>query len=203
MPDNRSSVLLVSLDKQPWSAEAHDKLLSALRSKSNLVEVTFSTHAIDYLSSAADHSAVTITEPSIMKSKNQNLAKILAIYTSGRGTVILGCLFSSFSVPTEVNKYLQSVWTIPYTFGNYSREDFTLNLAAKARFNGTTVPSGYSMKAVTLENVEIEALVYFNYYGTNEAAIALAAVGHGSLGWIGDVNMESESIAVYAAMCSL
>ena len=85
------------------------------------------------------------------------------------------------------------------------------------QFDQAGLPEKYSQKAVFLKNVAKEAAVYLPSRDSRiesavfspepvdceQTPVVLAKVGEGWLGYVGDVNAESESDRVVLAMCGL
>lgn len=221
-PDKMSTVLLISLEAPPWPIDLYDEQFAALRTKANVVEPTSSQEALDHLSSSNSHiAAVLVTEPSIMKRKNQAISTKLVEYTLAGGTVILGCLCASNSKPSDTNRFFQDVWGLPWKVGAYYRTTSKLNQMANPRFHQdryASLPNSYSMKAVHLKGVPSEARVYVpSDESVIESAVfapepvptpwqtpmVFAPFGQGYLGWVGDVNAEEGSGRVVFAMLNL
>ena len=93
-----------------------------------------------------------------------------------------------------------------------------LNQAAVDVANVQKLPQRYSQKAVFVNNVapedmwyktdddsEVQSMVFppTSAKVARETAVALAKVGEGKLGYVGDVNAEDGSNAVVLAMCGL
>jgi len=221
MPGNTPSVLLLSLEPPPWPCDLYEELYAALRTKADVFEATTSKTALEYLSSPSHLTAVLVTEVSVMKLKHRAVSTKLVEYTRQGGTVILGCLCSSFSRPSDINRFFQDTWGLSWRSGSYHRTTFQLNPMANARFREDRYPSlskSYSMKALHLKDVPVEAQVYVSNANStieslvfapvpvdnrHESPMILAQFGDGYLGWVGDVNAEKDSTHVVVAMCNL
>jgi hypothetical protein len=221
MPAIRPTILVLSVEKEPWHSQVTGHLHTVIRSKANLIEAETTEAA--YAALATDLTAVFIGDGVITKRKHRELANALVAYTKDGGTVLLGCLMSSFSAPSEFNRMMEAVWSLPWRFGSYSREDSTLNETASTdRITGAPVPKTINVKAVYLQKVAPQEKIYargeritprtmtqklLEQYeetdATGEAAVAFGSVGEGHLGWIGDVNSEEQLDSVYLALLGL
>ncbi|KAL6301888.1 hypothetical protein BKA93DRAFT_442434 [Sparassis latifolia] len=215
MPDQRHSILLLSLNKFSGFDELHGHLLTALRAKAEVHEVTSSGNAIQRLSTAPHPKAIIVTDAGVTERKNNKvLAKLVEYVTSG-GTIIFACQFSSFVRPVDMNSMFQKSWNLPWNAGSYHRTTFALNSSVKG-LGLDGLASEYSMKAVHLRNVALHASVYLPTSESciqslvfapspvgrlNETPVAFASFGNGYIGYVGDVNAEENSSNVVIAMC--
>jgi hypothetical protein len=197
------------------------RLHALIRSKARLVEAETKQAAYDAL--ATGLAAVLVGDGAITKRKHRELAHALGAYTKDGGTALLGCLMSSFCSPPDFDRMMQTVWSLPWRYGSYSREDSSLNEAASTeRIRQAPVPKVINVKAVYLKNVASEDKIYargeritprtmtqqlLEQYEeedeTGQAAVAFGRVGGGYLGWIGDVNSEEQLDPVYLALLGL
>jgi hypothetical protein len=92
---------------------------------------------------------------------------------------------------------------LPWKRGSYTRETVKLRDAAAGPQLKGRLPATYSQKALFVQNVTRSAVWYAQSDSSSEAAVVLAAVGQGKLGYIGDVNGEEETEDVVLAMCGL
>lgn len=214
-------ILVLSLEKESWHSEMTGRLHTLIRSRAKLVEAETKQAAYAALSTGIN--AVLVSDAGITKRKHRELANALVAYTKDGGTVLLGCLMSSFSTPPDFNRMMSSVWSLPWRSGSYSREDSPLNEAASTdRIRGVGLPKMINVKAVYLQHVSAEDKIYargeritprtmtqqlLEQYEeedkSGQAAVAFGSVGKGYLGWIGDVNSEEELDPVYLALLGL
>lgn len=214
-------ILVLSLEKESWHSEMTGRLHTLIRSRAKLVEAETKQAAYAALSTGIN--AVLVSDAGITKRKHRELANALVAYTKDGGTVLLGCLMSSFSTPPDFNRMMSSVWSLPWRSGSYSREDSPLNEAASTdRIRGAGLPKMINVKAVYLQHVSAEDKIYargeritprtmtqqlLEQYEeedeSGQAAVAFGSVGKGYLGWIGDVNSEEELDPVYLALLGL
>jgi hypothetical protein len=192
-----------------------------IRSKARLIEAETKEAAFEAL--ATDLTAIIVGDAGITRRKHRAVANALVAYTKSGVTVILGLFMSSFTTPSDFNRMMTNVWSLPWAFGSYSREDSPFSAAASTdRVKGAQLPETINIKAVYLQNVAAEAKIYargervtprtmtqqlLEQYeetdSTGETAVAFERVGEGYLGWIGDVNAEEELDAVYMALLGL
>lgn len=90
------------------------------------------------------------------------LQKELASYVGIGGTLIMACLFSSFSRPPQLDAFYTRI-DLPWRVGDYNRTTFYRNPAFKPIFIPqlyTSLEDSYSMKAVHLQHITPAARVY-------------------------------------------
>jgi len=121
-------ILVLSIEKETWHSEMTGRLHALIRSKARLVEAETKQATYDALATGV--AAVLVGDGAITKRKHRELAHALVAYTKDGGTVLLGCLMSCFSAPPDFNRMMQTVWSLPWRYGNYSREGSSLNEAA-------------------------------------------------------------------------
>lgn len=215
------TILVLSLEKEPWHSEMTRSLHTQIRGQAKLIEAE--TKQAAYAALSTGIKAVLVGDAAITKRKHRELASALVAYTNDGGVVLLGCLMSSFSTPRDFNRMMSCVWSLPWRFGNYSREESTLNEAVNADpIQGGALPKMINVKAVYLQHVAARDKIYAwgeritprtkiqqlleQYEEEDElgqAAVAFGSVGNGYLGWIGDVNLEKELDPVYLALLGL
>lgn len=118
-------------------------------------------------------------------------------------------------------KTLFAAFSLPWIFGSYERTDCVLNPDCDTIRKDNLSP-GYNMKAVKLRNVKRKEKVYvpsaqalqprfvgddshsFNLAADpDEVPSAMAEVGTGKVGYIGDINVDDESEGILRAMLGL
>ncbi|KKZ66247.1 hypothetical protein EMCG_08018 [[Emmonsia] crescens] len=197
----------MSFDKKSYFDEIFKPLLQTLASKARFQQATKPKAALFYPSNNTP-TAIIVTDSGIVKSKHSAVLEKAISYARHGGTVIFR---------DELNQFFHSHWDLPWEFGDYQRTTVYINpharLVHKVRF-----PAAYSQKAVFLRNVPADAALYLPIEDlvteslvfpsrpvTNRMhmPVAFAAVGEGSLGYVGDTNTEEASYAVIVAMCRL
>ncbi|PGH32555.1 hypothetical protein GX50_04660 [[Emmonsia] crescens] len=138
-------------------------------------------------------------------------------YARHGGTVIFAGQFSNFVQRDELNQFFRSHWDLPWEFGDYQRTTVYINPHARL-VNKVRFPAAYSQKAAFLKNVPADAALHLPtedlvteslgfpsrpVTDRTHMPVAFAAVGEGSLGYVGDTNTEEASYAVIVAMCRL
>ncbi|OJJ48538.1 hypothetical protein ASPZODRAFT_14669 [Penicilliopsis zonata CBS 506.65] len=206
-PGSLPSILLVSLSKQPFFDEMYSALLTNLRSKATVTEVTEKNTAMEKLSAAqGQYAAIIVTDSGVIKKKFNAIQKKLVEYAQAGGTVIIGLHYCSFTRPSDSNLFFQKTWGVNWKFGNYGRYDFRLNPRANSAFMARCrpgLPQQYSMKAVHMQNARPEDQIYIYLPTSTESPAIFAKYGNGFLGWIGDVNTESETTELLLRMCGV
>jgi len=139
-------------------------------------------------------------------------------YVRGGGTAVLATHFSSFVRPLDLDHWFRASWDLPWQSGDYHRTTVNLNSDCRVpRLNQAGLPEEYSQKAIFLKNVAKDAAVYLpsgnsrvdsavfpaDPVDCEQTPVVFAKIGEGWLGYVGDVNNESESQAVVLAMCGL
>ncbi|RDL40136.1 uncharacterized protein BP5553_00115 [Venustampulla echinocandica] len=201
------TVLLVSLDKQPWLDEMYSAVLAKLRSKAVVTEVTHIASTLQHLSkSHEEYAAVVMTDPAVMEDKFIAVQEKLVDHARDGGTVILGFLFSALAQPDKLDKSFKDRWALNWKYSDYCRSMFSLNPRANLVSTSSrhpNLPHQYSMKAVHLRDTKPEDRIYVSDHGSAQSPAVLAKYGYGYLGWIGDVNTEIGTTEVLLAMCGV
>jgi hypothetical protein len=205
------SVLLISLDKQPFFDEMYAEVLPKLRSKAAVTEVTHIASAMQHLSKPQDtYTSIILTDAAVMEDKFIAAQEKLVYYARAGGDVILGFHFSSFSIPSKMNSFFKDRWGLNWKSGKYQRSMFSLNPRATAMFMSRphdgehpSLLQQYSMKALHLSNTKLEDRIYVSNDSGSESPAVFAKYGNGHLGWIGDVNTEIGTTELLLAMCDV
>ncbi|KAH0594997.1 hypothetical protein MHUMG1_07295 [Metarhizium humberi] len=217
MTSKTARVLAISLHNQPWFDDMYAPLLTALKSKADFQRAENSTSAIEFLSQRPEPSAILITDEALTLRDNISVWEAVLAYVRRGGTAIIMGLFPSFVKPDSVKPFFSRAG-LDWGVGSYHRTTLALNLSAVGVANTQTLPQRYSQKAVFVNNVAAEEMWYKTDDGSKvqsrvfpptsakvagETAVALAKVGEGKLGYVGDVNAEDGSNSVVLAMCGL
>jgi len=215
MASGTARVLAISLHNQPWFDEMYAPLLTALRSNAEFQRAEHSTSAIQFLSQLPEPSAVLITDEALTLRENSAVWEAVLEYVRRGGTAIVMGLFPSFVQPNSMKPFFSRAG-LHWGAGSYHRTTLALNRAAVDVANARKLPQRYSQKAVFVNNVVPENMWYktddnsvvqsavfppTSANTTGETAVAMATVGRGKLGYVGDVNAEDGSNAVILAMC--
>ncbi len=208
-------VFLLSLDSQPWFDEMYEPLITSLSERARLKRATTARGALNYLGNRPE--VVLVTDPGITNPANLTVLEKLKDYVYGGGTAILGCTFSSFIGPSDMDAFFQTHFRLPWKFGDYHRTTVHLNQQAASNLRNTVhLKPAYSQKAVFLKNVEPLAALYTPSTDSQtesfvfptepvqdrqQTPVAWVEIGDGRLGYIRDVNTEEGSDKVVLAMC--
>ncbi|KAI9641353.1 hypothetical protein NHQ30_010155 [Ciborinia camelliae] len=204
-----SSILLISLAKEFWFDEMYAAVIAKLRSKTTVKEVTSGISAMKHLgeSKIQNYTTIILTDAAIMEPRFIVVNDKLVGYAKSGGTVIFGFMMPTLAEPPTFERFMKESWGLNWRFGDYTRETYVVNPRAHLNQNRQLEP--YSMKALSLQNAEIEDRVYsgperarhqspaiFAKYGSN-------GTKQGHVGWIGDVNTEEGTTTLLLAMCGL
>lgn len=146
--------------------------------------------------------------------KKKQLHEIVKQFAIGGGLIIFGCLFSSFLAKQKMDAFFETLG-LPWKMTSYYRTTFGLTEFGRSLFNNLDVEGKYSAKAVQLANVLPEQKVYKpvenaatqSMVFAPEAAdpdlvmSAFGKIGNGAIAYVGDVNAETGSDRLTAALC--
>jgi hypothetical protein len=142
MPPTQPTILIISAEKEGWHGEMTGRLHTLIRSKARLVEAEAKQTA--YAAFATNLTAVLVRDGAITRRKHRDLANPLGAYTK-------------FSAPPDFGRMLKSVWSLPWRYGSYSREDSPLNEATSTdQIKGAPLPKMINVRAVYLKSVAAE-----------------------------------------------
>lgn len=145
---------------------------------------------------------------------NAKAAVALGSYARSGGIVVFAMMFSNSIRMDALSALFAKTFGLPWTNGHYFRTTHAVNPAFFGAFR-ESLPPAYSMKALFVDGVEGNQLVYVPAEGAvtesrvfpvkpvidkGEALIAVAPVGDGFVGYIGDVNNEAGSQRVFFSM---
>ncbi|KAJ5698293.1 hypothetical protein N7462_000298 [Penicillium macrosclerotiorum] len=214
--DNSSPrVLIISLHYQDVFEESCGRLLAQLRSKATVQLVKDPVLAIQVLESRP--SAILITDEALTLKENALVwDAVLRCVREGCTALLMG-QFSSFVQPNKIQPLVAKAG-LSWEPGAYNRTTVVVNRAATGDELAQKLPTSYSQKALFLQNVApsdawyttdedsvIESHVFYpdSAHRPGQSPVAMARVGHGNLGYTGDVNSEQGTDAVVLAMCGL
>ena len=207
-PTSRKRIVLITLEDYSWLGDMYDSFFTPMRARCDFLEVKKISAAINSI--ATTPAAVIVFEPSIMKQsdddKYRGLNNTLKAYVEVGGTVIFGCQCSSHVTPLDVEWYFPNIWTLAWKTGNYSRQDCVPNPDLR-EINGKALPKTYNVKALQLDRVQDDAIVYRQEGAAPRRGAAVVWEPHGSseghLAWLGDVNNEEGTRNIMMMMCGL
>ncbi|UNI16723.1 hypothetical protein JDV02_003135 [Purpureocillium takamizusanense] len=217
MATSKARVLLVSLNRGQFFDEVYEPICGALMSKATLERVEEANTAIRKLSDDPPPSAVLIADAALTLRQYTDVWDATLRYIHYGGTAVVMGNFPSFVRPDIMKSFFARAG-LSWEAGSYHRTTLILNRDAAGFNSATALSPRFSQKALFVRNVAnseawyktdecsiVESLV-FAPTSTNtvgETAVALARVGDGNLGYVGDVNIEEGSVAVILAMCGL
>jgi hypothetical protein len=205
---------------QPWFDEMYAPLLTALRSNAEFQRAEDSTSAIRLIAQIAQppqNSAILITDEALTLPENNAVWEAVLEYVGLGGTAVIMGHFPSFVRPDRLKPFFSRAG-LNWERGSYHRTTLALNQAAVRAASAIKLPQRYSQKALFVKNIVpgdmwyktdddsvVESMVFppTSVNTVGETAVALAKVGIGKLGYVGDVNAEEGSNAVVLAMCGL
>ncbi|KAM3501032.1 hypothetical protein MY11210_009432 [Beauveria gryllotalpidicola] len=219
MATKTAPVLAISIENQSWFDEMYAPLLTGIKSKTEFQQTEDATSAVRLLSQRPLPSAVLITDQALTLPENAAVWAAVLNFVRGGGTAVVMGFFSSFVLPDDIKPFFAHAG-LPWARGSYHRTTLTVNQAAAAAAGVKTqkLPQSYSQKALFVSNVAAQDMLYrtdddsvvesrvfaaTSADATGETAVALAKVGSGKIGYVGDVNAEDGSHAVVLAMCGL
>ncbi|KAL1745724.1 hypothetical protein HDZ31DRAFT_73329 [Schizophyllum fasciatum] len=206
-------ILVVVLEDDGFWHDIHSHLLKALQSKIAVKQVNSKNQVRDLLASP-DIVGVLVVDAGVARRRNISVAKDLAAYAKRGGAVVIGGQFSNHISPPDMKSLMQK-FGLSWTMGDYHRTTHARNPDNAIVQRNPSLPRSYSMKAVHIagaersaalygptENSKLESLVFAPSKIDNlvEYPVVQARVGDGYLGFIGDVNGETESTAPVMAM---
>ncbi|KAE8414615.1 hypothetical protein BDV36DRAFT_286028 [Aspergillus pseudocaelatus] len=192
-------------------------LITALRSKAEFQRAETTTSAIQFLAQHPEPSVILITDEALTLPKNKAVWEAVLEYVRRGGTAVIMGHFPSFVRPNSLKPFFSQAG-LNWETGPYHRTTLAINQTAVGVANAQKLPQRYSQKAVFVKNVVpgdmwyktdddsvVESLVFSptSVNTAGETPVALANVGTGKLGYVGDVNAEEGSNAVILAMCGL
>ena len=211
-------VLLLSLENQEMFNSIHADLLSELRQKTRVVQVSNPQEALEHLADPG-LKGVFVADCRLADRGQAEVLPRLVDWVQAGGTAVVGGLFPSFTSPPKFSAFFKK-WNVSWKMGAYHRTTFTRQPAVHRYFpnSADALPTSYSMKAVHVKGVAADDVLYgptddsrleSNVFAatriTNlaEAPVVYSRLGSGFLGYVGDVNAEEESTSVVIAMLHL
>ncbi|KAK9442536.1 hypothetical protein VB005_03599 [Metarhizium brunneum] len=217
MASQTPRILDISLHSiRRWLDNVFPELLTALESKAEFQRAENSTSAISLLSQHPGPSAVLITDEALTLQANIPVWKAVLAYVRRGGTAIIMSLL--YVRPNHVKPFFSRAGLDWERASPKQRTILTLNLSAAGVADALNLPYRCSQRAVFINNVAEEDMWYkieddsgvqsvdFPPTSANVAgqtAVALAKVGQGKLGYVGDIRGEDASTSIVLAMCGL
>lgn len=212
---SKPHVFILTLDKTQFFEDMCEDFVQLLKTKAEVKQITTPDEARAAFTSQAKPTAILCADGSLTTSTRNTLLQDARSYAHAGGILVFMGLFSSFSRPPDIDSLFSSLG-LTWTNGDYHRTTFKLNPGMK-HFDTTNLASRCSQKALHLANVAFRDSVYLpsqdsrvesavfgpSTVNQSQTPAALAQVGQGKIGYIGDVNMEDETTPVVFGMCGL
>ncbi|KAI8976349.1 hypothetical protein BD414DRAFT_496656 [Trametes punicea] len=214
-------VLIISLEKEPYTEETYEQLYCALRKNASVTEALTTRAAHDALSSVPRFSAVLVSDAAITLARHSKLlARLISLARFGGARVVLGMQLSNHFRLDTVGAFFRK-WGLNWDAGSYHRTTVALNPAGvPPPLSAQALLPSYSMKGLHLKNVQRECAVYLPTPASrvesmvfaptpitgdraNESPAVFTRMGAGYLGFVGDVNGEQGSTRLTLEMCGV
>ena len=205
-----TEVLIVQLG-DPIQLSLFDDIYSDLQKKRapeyDIIKATTTAAVIDRVSQSDQRlRSILVVDGGLSMQTLHTIHTQLATYARTGGAVIFCCNFSSFVNSPDFAALARNMG-LAWQFGDYKREDFSLNPAAKKLIGFAaykTLEKWYSMKAVHLKNVDVGAKIYIDVptskAGQAQCPTVLQAHEWGFIAYIGDVDNETGSQTLLMSM---
>lgn len=210
IPSNptKDAVLLISLEKQSFFDSTYAETLAKLRSRARVTEVEDSTSAVNHLAKAGmSYAAIIATDPWFMDEEYSTIQAMIADYARAGGIFIMAFHFGCFAHFDKVEKFFAKVLGLDWKYGSYTTGQFSLNPRVNSFFLdrcGPDLPREYGyIKANHIRNTRPEDRVYIADPASKESPAIFAEFGKGHLGFIGNVNSESNMTELLLTMCGV
>ncbi|KXJ85549.1 hypothetical protein Micbo1qcDRAFT_169301 [Microdochium bolleyi] len=197
----RPNVLALLIENEHLFNDIHANLISSIASRTTFERVSSCEAALEELSRTPLSTVILIADAAI--THRQALREAVLDRLHAGATVILAGQFSSSVAGGQFDR-LMGTLGLPWKRGSYERTNLRLWRTAVGHPDTCgKLPPTYSAKAVYLKHVGPSGMWYTHEDDFTQAAVALAKVGQGRLGYIGDVNGETDSNQVVLALCGL
>jgi hypothetical protein len=209
-------IVILALDKADFYNDLHTDFNNLLKTHADVEYATTPDEVRAFFNRSVKPAAILSADESLTISTRLTLAQEAASYARSGGTLIFMGIFSSFTRPSDM-ELLFSKFDLPWAAGDYHRTTCALNPAMKL-LDKSGMASSYSQKALHVKNVEHGDAVYLPSSESHtesavfppravsdrtQAPAAFARVGAGKVGYVGDVNNESDTTTVVVRMCGL
>lgn len=199
-----SAVLMICLKKQPWFESSYDHLIRAIRRRAilDLIE----TPAALFLHIGIDlpilPTSILIADECLSKPQYWNLWEDVVAYVKQGGTAVFMGTFATNVMPGDMEK-LFSFAGLPWAMNEIEEGAFLLNGNAMDATDAAfwQLPRTHHHQALTLSGVAPSDAWYTSC--SRGTAVAMADIGRGRLGYVGDVDAEEDTNAIIIAMCRL
>ena len=200
--------------------EMYPQFYKALRKTANFTEVQQPRAAQAALTTTPRPDAIILSDSALANPKHSKLLARLVAYARTGGTVVAALQFSNTVKTGELRSFF-AAWGVPWDHGGYYRTTTSLNPSGvPAPLNKDALLPEASAMSVHLSRVSRSHAVYLPTADSRiesrthaperltpaqaqESAAALAPVGHGYFGYVGDVNGEQGSTRLVFEMCGV
>jgi hypothetical protein len=210
-------IVTLALDKAEFYNDLHTDFNNLLKTHADVEYATTPSEARAFLNRSVNKpTAILSADESLTKSTRLTLVREAASYVRSGGTLIFMGVFSGFTRPSDI-KLLFSKFDLPWASGDYTRNICVFN-PAMTLLETSGMAASYSQKALHVKDVQHGDAVYLpsaesesgstvfpprSVDGRTQASVAFARVGTGKVGYVGDVNNESDTTTVVLRMCGL
>lgn len=213
--DSRPLIVILALNKVEFYNDLYADFNKLLKSHANVEYATSPDEARAFFNRTVNKPATILSvDESLTMSTRLTLAHDAASYVRSGGTLIFMGVFSGFTRPSDY-ALLFSKFDLPWVSGDYTRHVYLFN-PEMTLLDTSGMASSYSQKALNVSNVQRSDAVYLpsdeseagsavfpprSVDGRTQAPAAFARVGAGNVGYVGDVNNESDTGTVVMRMC--
>ncbi|PIL32506.1 transporter [Ganoderma sinense ZZ0214-1] len=217
----KRNILIISLERSEYMDDIYPQFYQALRKTAALTEVQQPRAAQAALTGATPRpDAVILSDCTLASPKNSKLLTRLVAYARGGGTVVAALQFGN-SAKTGALRSFFAAWGVPWDRGSYHRTTTALNPSGiPAPLSKDALLPTVSALAVHLSRVPNAHAVYLPTADSRvesrshaperltreqeqQSPAALAPVGQGHFGYVGDVNGEQGSTRLVFEMCGV
>ncbi|KAI8648698.1 RNase H type-1 domain-containing protein [Fusarium keratoplasticum] len=195
-----SRILALCLEYESLFDACFGSLVSHITSKAKMERATTPEAALTILDQDSPPSVILVVDGGLTRQRKV-WERVIDRLREGATVVLAGC-FSSMVNEGEFNRFFAKLG-LPWKRGSYHRATVSLRCGGVGDHLASRLPASYSQKALFVQNMERSAAWYTEEGTFDEAAVVIAQVGSGKLGYIGDVNGEEGSDKVVLAMCGL
>ncbi|KAM5541571.1 hypothetical protein V8D89_004761 [Ganoderma adspersum] len=215
---SKRNILIISLERSKYMDEMYPQFFQALRKTAKFTEVQQPRATQAALTATPLPDAVILADCTLANPRNSKLLTRLVAYARTGGTVFAALQFGNKVKTGEMHSFF-AAWGMPWDRGGYYRTTTALNPAgAPAPLDKDALLPGVSTMAIHLSRVPRSHAVYLPTADSRiesrthaperltpaqaqESPAALAPVGQGYVGYVGDVNGEQGSTRLVFEMC--
>ncbi|KAG6861781.1 hypothetical protein C0995_012285 [Termitomyces sp. Mi166 len=204
-PTRRPFLMILSFGSEKFFAGVQGDLLELLKSKLEVLHGLSHERVLELLGSQ-DLVGILITDAAIIETENAYLLSQLVAFAKAGGTVVMGGSFSSHIKFNQVGTFFQDSWGLPWRSGDYTSCEITVNRGHELA-KSSVLPSAFMMKGLFVAGVTPQTTLYVpvraHVAKKSQSPVALAQVGKGRVGYIGDVGLQDEHSKIVLAMFGL